>query len=136
MIYLLPVLWFIEWGDGFFREQQKKLSALETELAAAKQEGFTSKVLTENDGAHAKKRHLVVIGIMTRFGNKNNRDAVRKAWMGTGRILWSHGFAFVHIGSVRFCLLGLENGSHHLVQSSFEELWVFGVSCRKSIRGE
>ncbi|KAF9667421.1 hypothetical protein SADUNF_Sadunf15G0021300 [Salix dunnii] len=87
------------------REQQKKLSALETELAAAKQEGFTSKVLTENDGAHAKKRHLVVIGIMTRFGNKNNRDAVRKAWMGTGRILWSHGFAFVHIGSVRFCLL-------------------------------
>jgi hypothetical protein len=87
MIYLLPVLWFIEWGDGLFREQQKKLSALETELAAAKQEGFTSKLLTENDGAHAKKRHLVVIGIMTRFGNKNNRDAVRKAWMGTGRIL-------------------------------------------------
>ncbi|KAJ6340553.1 hypothetical protein OIU77_008339, partial [Salix suchowensis] len=42
------------------REQQKKLSALETELAAAKQEGFTS---------------------------KNNRDAVRKAWMGTGAIL-------------------------------------------------
>ncbi|KAG5229641.1 beta-1,3-galactosyltransferase [Salix suchowensis] len=69
------------------REQQKKLSALETELAAAKQEGFTSKVLTENDGAHAKKRQLVVIGIMTRFGNKNNRDAVRKAWMGTGAIL-------------------------------------------------
>ncbi|KAJ6760217.1 BETA-13-N-ACETYLGLUCOSAMINYLTRANSFERASE [Salix purpurea] len=24
---------------------------------------------------------------MTRFGNKNNRDAVRKAWMGTGAIL-------------------------------------------------
>ncbi|KAH8487541.1 hypothetical protein H0E87_026207 [Populus deltoides] len=69
------------------REQQKKLSALETELAAAKQEGFTSKLLTENDGAHAKKRHLVVIGIMTRFGNKNNRDAVRKAWMGTGAML-------------------------------------------------
>lgn len=69
------------------REQQKKLSALETELAAAKQEGFTSKFLTGNDGAHAKKRHLVVIGIMTRFGNKNNRDAVRKAWMGTGAML-------------------------------------------------
>uniref|UniRef100_A0A2P2LPF4 Hexosyltransferase n=1 Tax=Rhizophora mucronata TaxID=61149 RepID=A0A2P2LPF4_RHIMU len=66
------------------REQQKKFSALQMELAAAKQEGFTSKFLTVNDGVQSKKRHLVVIGIMTGFGNKNKRDAVRSAWMGTG----------------------------------------------------
>lgn len=69
------------------REKQKKLSALEMELAAAKQEGFASKLLSENDGAPAKKRHLVVIGIMTGFGSKNGRDAIRKSWMGTGATL-------------------------------------------------
>ncbi|KAJ9139803.1 hypothetical protein P3X46_030502 [Hevea brasiliensis] len=66
------------------REQQKKLSALEMELATAKQEGFTSNFLSQNDGTNSKKRHLVVIGILTRFGRMNNRNAIRKAWMGTG----------------------------------------------------
>ncbi|KDP22185.1 hypothetical protein JCGZ_26016 [Jatropha curcas] len=66
------------------REQQKKLSALEMELAAAKQEGFTSSFVADNDGMKPKKRHLVVIGILTRFGRTNNRNAIRKAWMGTG----------------------------------------------------
>ncbi|KAL1552785.1 Hydroxyproline O-galactosyltransferase HPGT1 [Salvia divinorum] len=42
------------------REQQKILSGLEMELAAARQEGF---------------------------GRKSNRDAIRKAWMGTGTTL-------------------------------------------------
>lgn len=69
------------------REQHKKLSALEMELASARQEGFTSKRSTETDGAQSKKRPLVVIGIFTRFGSKNNRDAIRKAWMGTGTLL-------------------------------------------------
>ncbi|PIN20561.1 Galactosyltransferase [Handroanthus impetiginosus] len=65
------------------REQQKKLSGLEMELAAARQEGFVSKHLSEINGT-PKKRPLVVIGILTGFGRKSNRDAVRKAWMGTG----------------------------------------------------
>ncbi|KAJ4850380.1 Hydroxyproline O-galactosyltransferase HPGT1 [Turnera subulata] len=69
------------------REKQKKLSALEMELAAAKQEGFASKLLSGNDATHLKKRNLVVIGIMTGFGSKNNRDAIRQAWMGTGGTL-------------------------------------------------
>lgn len=67
-----------------FREQQKKLSALEMELAAARQEGFTSKRSTETNGTHSKKRPLVIIGVLTRFGRNHNRDAIRKAWMGTG----------------------------------------------------
>ncbi|CAL1404802.1 unnamed protein product [Linum trigynum] len=69
------------------REQQKKLSALEMELGSAKQEGFTADSLAENDDTQPKKRHLVVLGIMTVFNHKNNRDAVRKAWMGSGATL-------------------------------------------------
>ncbi|GLT78141.1 hypothetical protein SLA2020_496870 [Shorea laevis] len=69
------------------REQQKKLSALEMELAAARQEGFVSKRLSEKDGTHSKKKRLVVIGIITAFGRKKNRDAIRKAWMPTGAAL-------------------------------------------------
>lgn len=69
------------------RERQKKLSALEMELAAARQEGFVSKRLHKTNGTHSKDRPLVVIGILTGFGRKNNRDAVRKAWMGTGGAL-------------------------------------------------
>ncbi|KAJ7965407.1 Hexosyltransferase [Quillaja saponaria] len=71
------------------REQHKKLSALEMELAAARQEGFSSKHLTASatNGTHSKKRPLLVIGIVTRFGWKNNRDAIRKAWMGSGAAL-------------------------------------------------
>lgn len=66
------------------REQQKKLSALEMELVAARQEGFVTKHLTETNRISPKKRPLVVIGILTTFGRKNNRDAIRKAWMATG----------------------------------------------------
>ncbi|XP_052199518.1 hydroxyproline O-galactosyltransferase HPGT1 [Diospyros lotus] len=65
------------------REQQKKLIALQMELIAARQEGFTVNHLSESKRT-SKKRPLVVIGVMTGFGHKNNRDAIRKAWMGTG----------------------------------------------------
>lgn len=68
------------------REQQKKLSALEMELASARQEGFVSKHLPDTKKT-SKKRPLVVIGILTSFGRKNNRDAIRKAWMATGAAL-------------------------------------------------
>lgn len=65
------------------REQHKKLAALDMELAAAKKEGFISK----NSVDDSKKRPLLVVGIFTRFGRKNNRDAIRKAWMGSGTAL-------------------------------------------------
>lgn len=77
----------------FFREQQKKLTALEMELAAAQQEGFVSNHLSENKGT-PKKKLLAVVGIITKFGRKNNRDAIRRAWMPTGRIP----FLFVSFG--------------------------------------
>lgn len=56
------------------------------ELAAARQEGFFSKHLVESEtnGSYSKTRPLVVIGILTRFGGRKNRDAIRKAWMGSG----------------------------------------------------
>lgn len=71
------------------REQHKKLNALEMELASAIKEGFVSTTLaeTESNGTPSKKRPLVVVGIFTTFGRKNNRIAIRKAWMGTGTAL-------------------------------------------------
>lgn len=71
------------------REQQKKLSALEMELAAARPEGFKLNHLAVNNQP-PKKRPLVVIGILTGFDRKTNRDAIRKAWMGTGRVPFSY----------------------------------------------
>nr|XP_023919636.1 hydroxyproline O-galactosyltransferase HPGT1-like [Quercus suber] len=66
------------------REQQKKLLELEMDLAAATQEGFVPKHLSKNVWTRSKKKLLAVIGIMTTFGRKKNRDAIRKAWMPTG----------------------------------------------------
>ncbi|MBA0651988.1 hypothetical protein Goklo_019278 [Gossypium klotzschianum] len=54
------------------------------DLAIARQEGFTSKRSSDTSGAVSKRKPLVVIGVLTRFGRKNNRDAIRKAWMGSG----------------------------------------------------
>ncbi|KAJ0267198.1 Hydroxyproline O-galactosyltransferase HPGT1 [Hirschfeldia incana] len=69
------------------REQKKTLAALEIQLSAARQEGFVSKTPRHTADTETKKRPLVVIGIMTSFGNKKKRDAVRQAWMGTGASL-------------------------------------------------
>ncbi|KAJ8764872.1 hypothetical protein K2173_010337 [Erythroxylum novogranatense] len=69
------------------REQQKKLSALESDLSAARQAGFISKDLNEKDKTEPKKKMLAVIGIITSFGRKRYRDAIRKAWMPTGNAL-------------------------------------------------
>lgn len=68
------------------REQSKRLSALEMELAAAKHEGFVPKHLTASNGANGKKRLVAVIGILTGLDRKN-RDAVRKAWLPKGEAL-------------------------------------------------
>ncbi|XP_059443377.1 hydroxyproline O-galactosyltransferase HPGT1-like [Corylus avellana] len=69
------------------REQQKKLSNLEMDLAAARQGGFVPKQLSKIDGTRSKKKILAVIGIITTFGGKKKRDAIRKAWMPTGAAL-------------------------------------------------
>ncbi|KAK6783398.1 hypothetical protein RDI58_021195 [Solanum bulbocastanum] len=66
------------------REQQKRLTALQMELGKASQEGFVSKHLLDNNERDSKKKLLAVIGVSTNFGNKKNRDAIRKAWMPTG----------------------------------------------------
>ncbi|KAH7513798.1 hypothetical protein FEM48_Zijuj11G0020300 [Ziziphus jujuba var. spinosa] len=68
------------------REQQKKLSVLEMKMAAARQEGFIPKRLSKNE-SRSKKKLIAVIGIITTFGHKKNRDAIRKAWMPTGAAL-------------------------------------------------
>ncbi|CAN4087642.1 unnamed protein product [Withania somnifera] len=68
------------------REQRKKLSALEMELASARQEGFVSKQSSDMKRS-PEKDPVIVIGIFTSFGRKNDRDAVRKAWMSTGAAL-------------------------------------------------
>ncbi|XP_077252151.1 hydroxyproline O-galactosyltransferase HPGT1-like isoform X2 [Tasmannia lanceolata] len=69
------------------RDQQKKLSTLEMQLAAARHEGFAGKYLSEGNGTHPRKKLLAVIGIITEFGRKNNRDAIRKSWLPTGSAL-------------------------------------------------
>ncbi|CAI9784656.1 unnamed protein product [Fraxinus pennsylvanica] len=69
------------------RERQKKLASLYVELEKVRQEGFVPKHLTENSETLSKKKLLAVIGIVTSFGRKNNRNAIRKAWMSTGAAL-------------------------------------------------
>lgn len=59
------------------------------ELAAARQEGFIGRYTPETKGNHTRKRLMAVIGITTGFGQKNNRDAIRKTWLPTGRALAS-----------------------------------------------
>ncbi|KAL8158903.1 hypothetical protein V2J09_000440 [Rumex salicifolius] len=69
------------------REQQKKLSALQMEITEAKKEGFVSKYSIVRDTTLSKKKLLGVVGIITTFGHRRNRDAIRKAWMPTGEAL-------------------------------------------------
>ncbi|XP_075478292.1 hydroxyproline O-galactosyltransferase HPGT1-like isoform X2 [Primulina tabacum] len=68
-------------------EKQKILDVLNAELEKARQKGFVLKHLSENSGNNAKKRLLAVIGSVTTFGRKNNKDVIRKAWMPTGAAL-------------------------------------------------
>ncbi|ONM04733.1 Hydroxyproline O-galactosyltransferase HPGT1 [Zea mays] len=69
------------------RQQGKRLASLEMELAAAKHKGFVGKYTPETNGTHSGKKPLIVIGIMSSFGRKNYRDAVRKSWLPTGSML-------------------------------------------------
>lgn len=83
-ITILGLLTVMNDDHLLYREQQKQLSTLEMQLAAARQEGFVPKSLSKNEGAHSKKKLLAVVGIFTTFGRKKNRDAIRKAWMPSG----------------------------------------------------
>lgn len=56
------------------------------ELAAARQEGFAGKYSLESSGNHTRKRLTVVIGVMTSFSGKRNRDAIRKSWLPSGGV--------------------------------------------------
>jgi len=67
------------------REQRKKLDILEMELSTARQEGFVSNHAIETNRSYSKRKPLAVIGIFTKFGSKNSRDAIRRAWMGSGK---------------------------------------------------
>ncbi|KAL8196268.1 hypothetical protein R6Q57_025268 [Mikania cordata] len=60
---------------------------LQKELDEAKKEGFVSKIPIETKGKDEKKKLLAVVGILTGFGRRHNRDAIRKAWMPTGTTL-------------------------------------------------
>ncbi|XP_051129185.1 hydroxyproline O-galactosyltransferase HPGT1-like [Andrographis paniculata] len=68
------------------RERHKILDALNMDLEKARQEGFVSKRVSGNGGT-SKRKLLAAIGIITMFGRKNNRNAIRKAWMPTGAAL-------------------------------------------------
>ncbi|MQL94760.1 hypothetical protein Taro_027423 [Colocasia esculenta] len=69
------------------RDQHKKLSDLEIELAAAKQKGFVAKHSLRYNATDSRKRLLAVIGVFSGFGRRNNRDAIRKSWLPTGAAL-------------------------------------------------
>ncbi|CAN1778466.1 Hydroxyproline O-galactosyltransferase HPGT1 [Linum perenne] len=69
------------------REQKKKFSAVEKDLAAAGLNGFASKYSTSENASQPKKKLLAVIGIMTTFGRRRNRNAIRQSWMPTGGAL-------------------------------------------------
>jgi hypothetical protein len=60
------------------------------ELANAKHEGYNSKYSLYTNGTRNGKRLMIVIGIMTGFGRKNYRDAVRKSWLPSGTLFLSH----------------------------------------------
>ncbi|GAV63537.1 Galactosyl_T domain-containing protein/DUF4094 domain-containing protein [Cephalotus follicularis] len=69
------------------REQRKRLSAIQMDLAAARQEDFVSKYSSDNHGTKYQKKLLAVIGIITTFGHKRKRDAIRRLWMSSDAAL-------------------------------------------------
>ncbi|KAL3684078.1 hypothetical protein R1sor_002100 [Riccia sorocarpa] len=66
------------------KETQKRLAALEMEVAAARSQGFKLKHPAGDNSTSYKGRLHAVIGIYTSFGNRPRRDSIRKSWMPTG----------------------------------------------------
>ncbi|KAG0621897.1 hypothetical protein M758_3G056900 [Ceratodon purpureus] len=69
------------------KDQSKKLTALEMELTAAKSHGFGLKPVGFANATTVNHRLHAVVGIMTTFGNKFRRDAIRNTWMPKGEAL-------------------------------------------------
>ncbi|KAJ4809485.1 Hexosyltransferase [Rhynchospora pubera] len=69
------------------RHQHKRLAALQMELAHANHQGYLGQYSSHTNATRNGKRFLAVIGIMTGFGRKNYRDAVRKSWLPSGATL-------------------------------------------------
>lgn len=69
------------------KDVEKRLAEVEMELAAARSQGFTSKLPTGGNSTSTGSRLLAVIGINTEFGNRLKRDSIRKKWMPTGDAL-------------------------------------------------
>lgn len=72
------------------RTLDKKISNLETELAAARaaQDLILSGTPISGDlginETDRKRKHLMVIGINTAFSSRKRRDSVRASWMPQG----------------------------------------------------
>lgn len=66
------------------REQKKRISELEMELAAARATGFHPEFRLANASETGGRRALVVVGINTGFGQRPRRDSIRNVWMPTG----------------------------------------------------
>ncbi|KAJ7541026.1 hypothetical protein O6H91_10G042000 [Diphasiastrum complanatum] len=68
--------------------QQKRLAELEMELAAARTQGYVSKLKhPTTDNTTTTVRLHAVIGINTGFGQRSRRDSIRSTWMYTGAAL-------------------------------------------------
>ncbi len=67
-----------------FRDQQKRLTEAELELAAAKSKGYVSKYGVSSNGTAAGHRLHAVVGVMTSFGSLSRREAIRKNLMPSG----------------------------------------------------
>jgi hypothetical protein len=71
------------------RDQQKRLTDAELELAAAKSKGYVSKYGVSSNGTATGHRLHAVVGVMTSFGSRSRREAIRKNLMPSG-----NGFSF------------------------------------------
>ncbi|EFJ26300.1 glycosyltransferase-like protein [Selaginella moellendorffii] len=69
------------------KDQKKRVSALEMELAAAKSQGFSTRRLRAENQTRAAGRLHVVMGINTGFGQHARRDSIRNTWMPKGTAL-------------------------------------------------
>ena len=66
------------------------------ELAAARHEGFVGSYSSETNGTNNRRRLMAVIGVITEFGRKNSRDAIRRSWLPTGIVLALSSFEILH----------------------------------------
>lgn len=66
------------------RDQQKRLTDAELELAAAKSKGYVSKYGVSSNGTATGHRLHAVVGVMTNFGSRSRREAIRKSLLPSG----------------------------------------------------